>query len=130
MSHALVDLDGLAEAISTSKSSLQRFWTILPHIRIPSSEGKDGKGVLFSIEDVKEFLINNHGINYVGQQVQNQSGNQVPSDTTFKGTKDRVQIRLQNKKRSKGVAGSGGKKTGATRGTSQQDPHGLRVVGK
>ena len=74
----LVDLDGLAAAISISKRTLQNFYRELPHIRIPSSQGDDGRGVVFCVEDVKRYLINNYGINY---------GHTALPDTMSSGTK-------------------------------------------
>ncbi len=68
MAPAFFDLEGLAAELCISKNSLQRFWRELPYIRIPSSEGDDGRGARFIVEDVVEYLVLNHSKNYVGHR--------------------------------------------------------------
>jgi len=127
MPPALVDLDGLADELSTSKRSLQMFWTELPHIRIPSSEGTDGRGALFSVDDVKEYLVMNHGVNYVGQQVQDEERLEIPSDSSRRRPTSRKQRPVQDKEGSKGVGKRRGKKVAVI--LRDDDPHNLRYTG-
>lgn len=103
----LVDLEGLADALSISKRSLQEFYEELPHVRMPYSQGDDGRGVRFSVEDVKAYLIGNHGINYGRQQVQDENRYPVSSTPVCEGAAGSVQIGVQDQKGRKKVAGKG-----------------------
>lgn len=116
---AIVDIDGLCEFLSTTRSNLrnQQQWRKFPHVFV--GIGKDLKAARFNVADVWEYLTANHGQNYGNMENQENGkvGLRVPASESAP-QKGRI---LKPVRRNSGR----GKTKGRGRGPADSDPFNL-----
>lgn len=101
----IVDIDGLASVLKTSKDVQLRQWKRYPHIFV--GNGKTARSARFIVADVLNFL-RAEGQGYVGVQAEGRSVGGFMGIQISGGQKAIPEKRVQNKK---GGGSGGGRKT-------------------